>query len=952
MSDRTSETGSMIASSTMAARTAAENSHALPADEVLARLGTDPARGLSTAEARSRLVRWGRNELPSIPSVPAWRRLLAQFNSPLVLLLLGACAVSLGVWWFEGAVHAPYEALAILAIVVANAILGFAQEERAGRAVAALRKMTAALALVIRDGARASVPAAEVVPGDLLIIEEGAKIAADARLIQSVSLQTAEAALTGESAPVEKTVDPVAAGAGVSDRANMIFSGTAATYGHGLAVVTATGADAEIGRVAALLAATESPPTPLQRQLDRVGKVLGTVVIGIAVIVAATTLLVEQVFTPAALVGVLLFAIALAVAAVPEGLSAVTTVVLSLGMQRMAKRNAIVRTLAAVETLGSATVICTDKTGTLTRNEMTVRALATASGEVRFSGTGYAPEGELEAGDGGFAQGALRREVEWALTAGQLCNNAAVVEQDGHWTLLGDPSEGALKVAAAKAGLEAARLEARYARLGEVPFSSERKLMSTAHADSEQTQRVLLMTKGAPDVLLARCTYEQSGDAERALSAARRAEIHAGIERLAGQALRTIGLAYRVLPAATQAHAQAEQGMVWLGVAGMIDPPRPEAVAAVRAAHEAGVRVVMITGDHPATAVAIARELDIAGPDERALLGSELARMSAADLAAAAERTHVYARVSPEHKLAIVRALHARGEIVAMTGDGVNDAPALKAADIGIAMGITGTDVAKESADIVLADDNFASIVAAIEEGRAIYANIQKFLRYLLASNLGEVLAMFFGVVLARQLGLVAGNGEALLLPLLATQILWVNLVTDSLPALAVGVDPPDAGLMRRAPREPRTGVITVRMWYGIALAAAVIGAGTLLTLDAGLPGGLIAGSGPVEYARTLAFNTLVIYQLYAVFCARSDEESVLRGLFRNAWLWLAVAAGLALQAVVIYLPALQRAFGTVALDAGDWLLCAGVAFTVVIARETGKAWWRSVDRGRVVKPA
>jgi len=613
----------------------------------------------------------------------------------------------------------------------------------------------------------------------------------------------------------------------------------------------------------------------------------------------------------------------------------------------MAKRNAIVRTLAAVETLGSATVICTDKTGTLTRNEMTLRALVTSGGEVRFSGTGYAPEGELEAGVRSLAEGALRREAEWALTAGHLCNNAAVIEQGGHWTVLGDPSEGALKVAAAKAGLETVRLEARFARVSEVPFSSERKLMSTAHADSEQPERVLLMTKGAPDVLLARCTHEQSGDAERALTAARRSEIQASIDRLAGQALRTIGLAYRVLPAAARPQAKAEQELVWLGVAGMIDPPRPEAAAAVRAAHDAGVRVVMITGDHPATALAVARELDIARPDERALLGADLAQMSDADLAAAAAHTNVYARVSPEHKLAIVRALHAHGEIVAMTGDGVNDAPALKAADIGIAMGIIGTDVAKESADIVLADDNFASIVAAIEEGRAIYANIQKFLRYLLSANLGEVLAMFFGVVLAGLLGLAAGSGEALVLPLLATQILWINLVTDSLPALAVGVDPPDAGLMRRAPRDPLVGVITPRMWYGIALAAAVIGAGTLLTLDAGLPGGLIAGRGPVAYARTLAFNTLVVYELYDVFCARSDEESVLRGLFRNAWLWLAVAAGLALQAAVIYLPALQRAFGTVALDAGDWLLCAGVAFTVVIAREAGKAWWRSVDRRR-----
>jgi len=384
---------------------------------------------------------------------------------------------------------------------------------------------------------------------------------------------------------------------------------------------------------------------------------------------------------------------------------------------------------------------------------------------------------------------------------------------------------------------------------------------------------------------------------------------------------------------------------VWLGVAGLMDPPRPEAGEAVRTAHDAGVRVVMITGDHPATALAIARELGIARAADRAITGAELARMSDSDLAATTASGNVYARVSPEHKLALVRALKARGEIVAMTGDGVNDAPALKAADIGIAMGITGTDVAKEAADIVLADDNFASIVAAIEEGRSIYANIQKFLRYLLSANLGEVLVMFLGVVAAGTLGLVAGAGEALVLPLLATQILWINLVTDSLPALAVGVDPPDAGLMRRPPRDPRVGVITPRMWYGIGAAATVMCVGTLLVLDAGLPGGLIDGGGSVERARTLAFNTLVVFELYDVFCVRSDEESAWRPLFRNAWLWLAVAAGLALQAAVIYLPALQQAFGTVALSAGDWLLCAAVAMAIVLAREAGKAWWRAYDR-------
>ena len=922
-----------------------ESAHALPAGEVLSLLETDPQRGLAASEAQARLLRSGRNELPSAPPVPHWRRFLAQLESPLVLLLLTAAAISLGVWWFEGAADLPYDALAILAIVSANAILGFAQEERAERAVSSLRKMTAATALVVRDGERRSVPAREVVPGDLLAIEEGATIPADARVIRSVSLQTSEAALTGESTPVEKSVDPIVADAAVADRTNMIFAGTTANYGHGLAVVSATGVRAEIGRIAGLLATTESAPTPLQRQLASVGKVLGMMVMAIAVVVGATVFAMEHLTTMSALLGVMLFAIALAVAAVPEGLSAVTTVVLSLGMQRMAKRNAIVRTLAAVETLGSATVICTDKTGTLTRDEMTVRALVTASGRIDFSGTGYAPDGELRADGRPLAESSLRTEAERALTAGQLCNNASVAERAGRWSVLGDPTEAALKVAAMKAGLDPSRTEARFARVGEIPFSAERKLMTTAH--SVAPEGTVLMAKGAPDVLLARCTREMVGDSERELGEARRAEIQSSIEALARSALRTIGLAYRRLPGALPAlaPATAEQEFVWLGVAGMIDPPRPEAAAAVRASQTAGVRVVMITGDHPGTAAAIAAELGIAGHGERALLGADLVRMPESELAAAAGRVNVYARVSPEHKLAIVRALHSRGETVAMTGDGVNDAPALKAADIGIAMGITGTDVAREAADIVLADDNFASIVAAIEEGRSIYANIQKFLRYLLSCNLGEVLAMFFGVVLAVPLGLVAGAGEALILPLLATQILWINLVTDSFPALAVGVDPADPGLMRRAPRDPRAGVITRRMWYGIAVAGAVIGGGTLLVLDAGLPGGLLEGGGGIEHARTLAFNTLVLYELYDVFCIRSDERSALRGLFRNAWLWLAVALGLALQAAALYLPALQRAFGTVALDAGDWLLCAAAASTIVFAREAGKAWWRAVDR-------
>ena len=890
-----------------------EDPHALSAAEVLSRLGSDARQGLSAAEARARLECHGANELPSAPPVPRWRRFLAQLQSPLVLLLIAAALVALLVWAYEGMRHVPYEALTILAIVIANAVLGFAQEERAERAVAALKSMTAASALVVRDGLRLGVAAAEVVPGDLLAIEEGAKIAADARLLESVSLQTMEAALTGESAPVEKRVEPVPVATALPERTSMVYAGTTATYGRGLAVVTATGRHAEIGRIATLLAATESPPTPLQRQLDTVGKVLGAAVIAIAVVVAATVLAVAQVFTGAALMGVLLFAIALAVAAVPEGLAAVTTVVLSLGTQRMAKRNAIVRTLAAVETLGSATVICSDKTGTLTQNEMAVREI-------------------LASGD--------KRDL---LAAGTLCNNAVLAVRQGRPAIVGDPTEGALKIAARDAGLDGAQLEARYPRTGEVPFSSERKLMSTLHADGS---RRVLMAKGAPDILLSRCSEEAAGERSTPLTAQRRAEILAAIEGFAARALRPLGLARRALPADASPGPELERELVWLGAVGMIDPPRPEAAAAVRMAQDAGVRVVMMTGDHPATARAIAAELGIALRGARVVMGAELAAMSPEEVTVAAESVAVFARVSPEHKLALVRALHARGEVVAMTGDGVNDAPALKAADIGIAMGITGTDVAKEAADIVLADDNFASIVAAIEEGRSIYANIQKFLRYLLATNIGEVLVMFFGIVLAAPLALGGDAGGALWLPLLATQILWINLVTDSLPALALGVDPADPALMRRSPRDPRARVITARMWSGIALAALVIAAGTLAALDAGLPGGLIEGEGSADHARTLAFNTLVVYELYNVFCARSDQASALRGLFSNAWLWASVAGAGALQLAVIYLPPMQRAFGTVALDARDWLLCLGLAASVVVARELEKLVRRSASRG------
>ena len=917
------------------------------ADDVLARLGTNRKSGLSHQQATDRLRLYGRNELTAEAPVPAWRKFLAQFSDVLVILLIVAGLVSAGLWLFERDAALPFEAIAIFAIVLLNAVMGHLQQSRAEKAVAALRQMSAAQAKVIRDGERQSVSAAELVPGDVIVIEEGDTVPADARLIEVAALQTAEAALTGESLPVTKGLALIAEEAGLGDRYNMVFSGTAATYGHGRAVVTATGMQTEMGRIAGLLEQSGAETTPLQKQLERVGKLLAVIVVVIAVVMIATILLVEEVRGFSAVFDVLILGVALAVAAVPEGLPAVVTAALSIGVQRMAKRNAIVRHLAAVETLGSANVIASDKTGTLTKNEMTVRVVVTASGRVNFSGTGYAPEGEVSGEGGGPIEGPLRTAVTRALIVADRANNAVVLERDGRWTVQGDPTEGALIVAARKAGLEAAALDARFARAAEVPFSSERKLMSTIHTDAERQEHVLALTKGAPDVLLSRCSHELVGEESTPLTEERRAAIRQGNEALAGEALRTLGVAFRSLPRDTEPEtidAEVERDLVFLGLIGMIDPPRDEAREAVARAKGAGVRPIMITGDHPKTASVIAAELGIAA-DGRAVTGAELEAMSDAELDPTVREVSVYARVNPEHKLRIVDALQREGMTVAMTGDGVNDAPALKAADIGVAMGITGTDVSKEAADIVLADDNFATIVAAVEVGRSIFANIRKFLRYLLSSNIGEVMTMFFGVLLADLIGLRRAD-DGLVLPLLATQILWINLVTDGAPALALGVDPPDAGVMDQPPRPKGEPVITRRMWVSIFFIGAVMAVGTLLVLDASLPGGLIEGSGTTHYAQTMAFTTLMLFQLFNAFNARSDERSAFNRLFHNHWLWGAVGLSLALHACVVYVPFLQQAFSTSALTLGDWLTCAVVASSVLWTSELVKILGRV--RGRL----
>jgi Ca2+-transporting ATPase len=785
------------------------------------------------------------------------------------------------------------------------------------------------------------------VPGDIIIIEEGNTMPADARVIQSTALQTAEAALTGESLPVLKDTLPIKEDAGLGDRDNMVFSGTVAVYGHGRAVVTATGMQTEIGRIAGMLKAEPEEVTPLQKELHSVGRLLGLAVVVIAIVMITTILLIRDVNGFSALFDVLILGVALAVAAVPESLPAVVTVVLSLGVQRMAKRNAIVRHLEAVETLGSANVIASDKTGTLTKNEMTVLAVVTASGRVNLEGSGYTPTGGVHREDGGQIEGSLQSEFIRALAAADRANNAVLRESNGRWTVYGDPTEGALIVAARKAGLEGEALNARLARVAEVPFSSERKLMSTVHSDTEQKENLLVFTKGAPDVLLARCTQELVGDEIKPLTPERGTNILKKNEELAGEALRTLAVAFRTLPKDALEQEEwddtLEQDLVFLGLIGMIDPPRKEAKDAVSLAINAGIRPIMITGDHPKTASVIAKALGIP-TYEKVVIGSELEKMPEETLDKVVQEVSVYARVNPEHKLRIVNALQRTGAIVAMTGDGVNDAPALKTADIGVAMGITGTDVSKEAADLVLADDNFATIVAAVEEGRAIFSNIRKFLRYLLSSNLGEVMIMFFGVVFADVIGL-ATNGVGL--PLLATQILWINLITDGPPALALGVDPAEEGIMKELPRPRKEGVITRSMWASNLFTGAIMAAGTLFILDSSLPGGMIEGSGNLPYAQTMAFTTVVLYSLFVVFNARSDKQSAFVGLFSNKWLLGAVLLSFLLQVAVVYLPFLQQAFSTVNLSLNDWLLCGVVASSVLWLRELSKFIVRAKESGK-----
>ena len=937
-----------------------ESPYLAESEAVIEDMRTDPDRGLSRQEAQRRLEEYGSNQLRGQPPVPLWRRALEQLKDPLVILLILAALISGTAWVLEGAHGAPIEAIVVLLVVTFNVGIGLVQESRAADAVAALAKMTEAHSTVIRDGELWDIPATDVVPGDILQLAEGDEVGADARLLAATNLRIAEASLTGESTAVEKNAGVLSGRLALGDRANMAYKGTAVTGGTGRAVVTATGMGTEMGSIATMLDETKEEETPLQLEIDRVGSLLGRVVVAIAVIIMITIALLQTPQSASDWVTILLLGVSLAVAAVPEGLPAVLSVVLALGVQRMAQRNAVVKKLSSAETLGSASVICTDKTGTLTQNEMTIKQVVTASGTTEITGVGYEPKGEaiVAKTNGNGSKAAEKadafREARAVLGLGSLANNAQLAHRDGRWEISGDPTEAAFLSASRKLEGLQNRLD-KLNRIAEVPFSSDRKMMSTLHRDPYGA--LTLISKGAPDVLLEKCTKVMVGNTVVDLDDQWRQHILDDVERLSAQAYRTLGVASRPIrdhedvaqngadPTNGDFNDSYERDLVFAGVVGIIDPPRAEVRDAVDEAHTAGVRVVMITGDHPQTALRIASDLRIVEPGATVLTGHDIDDMNDDDLRVAARTACVYARVAPEHKLRIVDALQADHQIVAMTGDGVNDAPALKSADIGIAMGITGTEVTKEAAKMVLADDNFATIIKAVREGRVIFDNIQKFLRYLLCSNMGEVLTMFFGVVLMGVIGLTAAaqdSGMHIVVPLLAVQILWINLVTDVAPALAVGVDPELEDVMQRPPRSSKQRVIDGPMWVAIMSTGFVMAVASLGTLDFWLPGGLInVGQESVEVARTATFTTLVFANLFSVFNARSATQSAFHGLFRNKFLWGAVLFGFLAQIAVVQIPFLQTAFGTVSMTFAQWLTSFAFASLVLWAEELRKMFLR-----------
>jgi len=876
--------------------------------ELLAILKSNAEKGLSSKEASTRLAEFGLNQLKEIKKASPLTMFFNQFKDFMVLVLIGAALIS-------GTLGEYADALTILAIIILNAILGFVQEYRAEKSLEALKKLASPEAKVIRDGLQITISADKLVPGDLLLIEAGDRIPADARILEAVNLEVDEAILTGESHPVKKSAEVIIAEkVGLGDQKNTLFLGTVVTRGRAKAVVISTGMQTEMGKIAGMMQEVEEEETPLQKRLDQLGKILVVFCLLICGVVVIT-----GVWRGEKLYQMFLTGVSLAVAAIPEGLPAIVTVALAIGVQRMIRRNAIVRKLPAVETLGCATYICSDKTGTLTQNEMTVRQVY-CDGETYFvTGEGYEPKGELQL-NGKPVNLKSSKALELLAKTCALCSNTDLQKQKDNspfkkkgsgknWSIIGDPTEGALVVLAAKAGIWPS--ESRLGkRLLEIPFDSERKRMSVLY--EEDNNKRMLYIKGAPDVVLNLCSHVLLKDRIVPLNHELKEQILQQNAQMGERALRVLGMAYRELASVTDlAENELEQNLTFLGLAGMIDPPRQSAIKAIQICKQAGIKVVMITGDHQNTARAVAKELGLLSEGGLVVTGNELDHLDDDELRAVIKDIKVYARVSPAHKLRIVKALKEKGEVVAMTGDGVNDAPAVKEADIGVAMGKTGTDVTKEASAMILADDNFATIVAAVEEGRGIYENIRKFIRYLLSCNVGEVLTMFFAALLA------------LPLPLLPIQILWVNLVTDGLPAMALGVDNPDRDIMARPPRHPKESIFSHGLWLKIASRGLQIGLGTLLVFVLSN----YLSNGNLILARTAAFATLVFSQLFHVFDCKSERYSVFEvGVFSNIYLVLAVTCSVLMELAVIYLPSLQPIFKTQALNLYNWILILLVA--------------------------
>jgi P-type Ca2+ transporter type 2C len=932
--------------------------HALTPEEILEEFGSPLERGLSSEEAARRLEQFGPNQLTEAEGITIWQMLWAQFNNFVVILLVVAAVIS-------ALLGEAVEALAILAIVALNTTLGVIQERRAEQALAALRQLAAPEAHVVRDGHRVSIPAREVVPGDIVVVEAGNYIPADIRLVEAVNLRIEEAALTGESVPVQKNANiRLEADVPIGDRKNTAFMGTLVSYGRGRGVVVSTAMRTQIGLIAQMLQRVEQEPTPLQRRLDELGRLLGWGALAICALVFTVGWL--RGYPP---LEMFMTAVSLAIAAVPEGLPAVVTISLALGMREMIRRHALIRRLSSVETLGSATTICSDKTGTLTQNEMTVTRVWADGVTVDITGRGHTLEGEFLV-DGGPVDLTDYEAVLSTLWVGAL-NNDAELEISGEtdtgqtYSMVGDPTEGALVVAAAKAGALPRPLNQAYPRVQEVPFDSTRKRMITIHDirgahpedispfdEARPYHGYVVTIKGAPDLILELCNrFQGIDDKPRPLNDTQRMRILAANDSMTQDALRVLGLAYKDCPQMPDVNdlAKLEKDLIFVGLAGMIDPPRPEVTPALEKAARAGIRTIMITGDYPNTARAIAESIGLLRPGHQVLTGPDLNALSDEALAHQVTYTDVFARVSPAHKLRIVEALRSRGEIVAMTGDGVNDAPSIKRADIGVAMGITGTDVAKESADMVLTDDNYASIVSAVEQGRVIYDNIRKFVFFLLSSNVAEIMIIF----LATLAGLPA--------PLTAIQLLWLNLLTDGAPALALAMEKGDDDIMLRQPRPAHEPIINKPMRLGIVIQTITQTSATLTAFILGLlwhlqAGDLIpAGVNPLWYllqhdwrgvdvqtAETMAFVTLSLCELFRAYTVRSERMSIFQlGLFSNWYMQYAVGLSIFLLLLVVNVPFLQPIFNTHTMSPVEWGVVLGLALIPAIAEEITKLYLR-----------